>query len=225
MDSQSQPELISFKVCPFVQRSAIILCEKNIAYKTTYVDLKNLPDWFAEISPLGKVPVLKVDDTVVFESAVIAEYLDECYTPSLHPKALLEKAKHRSWTEFASVITMTMFAMLRAEDEKEFDGLKEKLAEQFNQVEKAIDADGPYFAGNHFSLVDAAYAPIFLRLQLAEQLHKFNLFSERVADWSETVLKRESVKHSVVDNFDEIFLEYLRKMGGYLSAEADTARQ
>ncbi len=222
MDSQSQPELISFKVCPFVQRSAIILCEKNIAYKTTYIDLKNLPNWFTELSPLGKVPVLKVDDTVVFESAVIAEYLDECYAPSLHPKDLLEKAKHRSWTEFASAITMTMFAMLREEDEKEFGELKEKLAEQFNQLEKVIDADGPYFAGKHFSLVDAAYAPIFLRLQLAEQLHKLNLFSERVADWSETVLKRESVKHSVVDNFDEIFLEYLRKTGGYLSSKVVT---
>ena len=222
MDSQSQPELISFKVCPFVQRSAIILNEKHVAYKTTYIDLKNLPNWFVEISPLGKVPVLKVDDTVVFESAVIAEYLDECYAPSLHPKGLLEKAKHRSWTEFASAITMNMFAMLQEKDEKKFGELKGKIAEQFNQVEKVINADGPYFAGKHFSLVDAAYAPIFLRLQLAEQFQKLNLFSERVADWSETVLQRDSVQYSVVDNFDEIFLEYLRKTDGYLSTKVVT---
>ncbi|MDQ7075771.1 MAG: glutathione S-transferase N-terminal domain-containing protein [Gammaproteobacteria bacterium] len=88
MDSKSLPELISFKVCPFVQRSAIILNEKNVAYNTTYVDLEDLPDWFQEVSPLGKVPVLRVQDTVVFESAVIAEYLEECYAPSLHPTIL-----------------------------------------------------------------------------------------------------------------------------------------
>lgn len=63
-DAMPTIELVSFKICPFVQRSVIALNEKNIDYKITYIDLASPPDWFNEISPLGKVPVLKVDDAV-----------------------------------------------------------------------------------------------------------------------------------------------------------------
>ena len=38
-----KPELISFKVCPFVQRSAITLNEKGIEYTMTYIDLQSPP--------------------------------------------------------------------------------------------------------------------------------------------------------------------------------------
>ena len=55
--------LISFKTCPFVQRAVITLKHKNIDFEITYIDLADPPDWFLEMSPLNKVPVLKVDDT------------------------------------------------------------------------------------------------------------------------------------------------------------------
>ena len=58
-------KLVSFKICPFVQRSAITLLEKGIDYEIVYIDIKNPPDWFLAISPFGKVPVLKVDDNQV----------------------------------------------------------------------------------------------------------------------------------------------------------------
>ncbi len=58
--------LISFKTCPFVQRAVITLKHKNIDFDITYIDLADPPDWFLEISPLEKVPVLKVDDEILF---------------------------------------------------------------------------------------------------------------------------------------------------------------
>ncbi len=215
------PELISFKVCPFVQRSAIILKEKNIKFKTTYVDLKNLPDWFGDISPLGKVPVLRVNNTVIFESAVIAEYLDECYAPLLHPKDLLKKAKHRSWIEFSSDITMNMFKMLYAQTEDDFNELKYKLIEQFSQVEKIIDIKGPYFEGSKFSLVDAAYAPVFLRLKLVNDVFELGIIQKagRISEWSDALLTRQSVIESVVDNFAEVFMSYIENSNAYLSQQ------
>lgn len=219
--STTTPELISFKVCPFVQRSAITLNEKKVEFKTTYVDLQDLPDWFDDVSPLGKVPVLRVGDAIVFESAVIAEYLEESYEPRLHPSDLLTKAQHRSWTEFASDITMNMYGMLNAESETQFNELKDKVIEQFSQVEQALDAHGPFFAGETFSLVDASYAPIFLRLKLVDKVYKLNVFNEtgRIADWSNALLKRDSVKNSVVSNFEEIFMDYTKNSDGFLSLQ------
>jgi glutathione S-transferase len=58
-------ELISLKLCPYVQRAVIALNEKQLDFKITDVDLKNKPDWFLKLSPLGRMPVLKVDDTVL----------------------------------------------------------------------------------------------------------------------------------------------------------------
>ena len=59
--------LISHELCPFVQRAAIALEEKGVKFERINVDLANKPDWFLAISPLGKVPLLKVGDAVIFE--------------------------------------------------------------------------------------------------------------------------------------------------------------
>ena len=59
-------KLVSYKACPFVQRVAITLQYKGVDYDIEYIDLSNPPDWFLAISPLKKVPILIVDDTVIF---------------------------------------------------------------------------------------------------------------------------------------------------------------
>jgi glutathione S-transferase len=96
--------LVSHHLCPYVQRAIIALAEKGIAHERTYIDLAEKPAWFSALSPLGKVPLLLIDDTdVLFESAVICEYLEETSPgPKLHPRDPLERARHRAWIEFAS---------------------------------------------------------------------------------------------------------------------------
>jgi len=90
-------ELISFNVYPFVQRSVITLIHKNCDYKITFIDVSNPPDWFLEISSLGKVPVLKVDGKeVLFESAVINEFIDDVTPGTLKPSDPLTLAKNRA---------------------------------------------------------------------------------------------------------------------------------
>jgi glutathione S-transferase len=101
-----RPELVSFDLCPFVQRSVIVLREKGIDFDITYIDLADPPGWFRDISPLGKVPLLRVGEEVLFESAVIMEYLDEITPPPLQPADPLLRAKNRAWSEFASGLLM-----------------------------------------------------------------------------------------------------------------------
>lgn len=85
--------LISSVTCPWVQRSVIAMRAKDVSFDVTYVDLQNKPDWFLALSPHGKVPVLKVDDTALFESNAIAEYLDETFEPKLTPLTRLNAHK------------------------------------------------------------------------------------------------------------------------------------
>ena len=75
--------LVSHALCPYVQRAAIVLLEKAVPFERLWVDLADKPAWFTAISPLGKTPVLLVNDDPIFESAVICEYLDETLPPRL----------------------------------------------------------------------------------------------------------------------------------------------
>ena len=113
--------LISHHLCPYVQRAVIVLTEKDIPHEQTYIDLANKPDWFVTLSPLGRVPVLKTGRATVFESQVIAEYLDEVTPGLLHPADPLEKARHRSWIEFGSETLNALGAFYNARSADAFE--------------------------------------------------------------------------------------------------------
>jgi glutathione S-transferase len=210
-----KPELISFKLCPFVQRSVIVLQEKGVEYDITYIDLKSPPDWFKAISPLGKVPVLRVGDTVVFESAVIMEYLDEVNPPSLHPADPLRKAQNRAWIEFASSLFFCQFNMVMAQEQQACENAEQELRGKLAQVNEQIV--GPYFNGEQFSLIDAAYAPLFMRLAYLERWSALRMLEgmPKLQSWSEALLARPAVKNSVVENLDELYRGHIASGAGY----------
>ena len=78
----------------------IVLRAKSIDFQVTYVDLNDKPDWFLEISPHGRVPVLKVDGTALFESNAIAEFLDDEFSPRLHPADPIKRSHNRAWADY-----------------------------------------------------------------------------------------------------------------------------
>ena len=141
-------KLISFKLCPFVQRSIITLLEKGVGYEIEHIDLSNKPQWFLDISPFGKVPVLKVgdgegDETVLFESAVINEYIDEVTEGSLLPADALKKAHARAWIEFASALAVDTYRMMVAKDEQSCRDAAASAHDKLAKFEKQIA--GPLF--------------------------------------------------------------------------------
>ncbi|HIQ15610.1 MAG TPA: glutathione S-transferase family protein, partial [Leucothrix sp.] len=133
----SKPKLISFNVCPFVQRSVILLKEKNVDYDIEFIDIYNPPEWFLEISPTGKVPVMQVDDNVLFESAVINEYIDEVYPPQIHPSDPLTKAQNRAWMEYTSPLYMGTFNMVMSKKKEDMEKAIEEFIKNLAGLEKA----------------------------------------------------------------------------------------
>lgn len=213
-------ELVSFAICPYVQRAVIALKEKSVEFDVTYIELDNPPSWFKEISPLGKVPLLKVDDEVLFESAIITEYLDEVYPPALHPRDPLLRARHRSWIEFGSNLLVEQTRAMLAQDEDGFLQQTEALGGGFARLLGAI-GDGPYFMGEHFSMVDAAYAPFFMRYEILKEYRDDleDLLPTRLASWSGQLLARPSVRDSVVDDFRQRLVSFGRSKGSYILSE------
>jgi glutathione S-transferase len=209
-------ELISFKTCPFVQRTLITLGYKNVAHEITFIDLANPPSWFLELSPLGKVPVLKVDGEVIFESAVINEYVDDITGGELQPKEPLLRAKNRAWIEYASNMLSTGYMMKMAKGKEEYETYRTQLVSQMQRIENQLD-DGPWFNGDNFSLADTAFAPIFMHDAVAN--YRFSVINfetlPKISAWSKRLLKTPAVKQSVVADFEILYLEAIEKSGSY----------
>jgi len=211
-----KPELISFDLCPFVQRSVITLLEKDVPFDITYIDLSSPPQWFLNISPFGKVPVLRVDDETLFESAVINEYLDDITPPSLHPSDPLTRAINKAWIEFASEMLGAQYRYCVADTKDIFDRSLGELRRFITQLSEKLN-DGPFFNGNNFALIDAAFAPFFTRTALLESFVDNNLYNNHpdVAAWSEALISRNSVINSVKPDFSEKYMKYIRDIESY----------
>ena len=97
-------KVVSFKVCPFVQRVTALLELKEEPYAIEYIDLSSKPQWFLNISPHRQVPILILDDgPVLFESDAIFEYIDEARPPPVRRVDPLPKAHDLAWLALAPV--------------------------------------------------------------------------------------------------------------------------
>ncbi|MFJ6326495.1 MULTISPECIES: glutathione S-transferase family protein [unclassified Rhizobium] len=219
--------LISHHLCPYVQRAAITLVEKGTPFEIRYVDLSAKPDWFLAISPLGKVPLLIVrqDDgveAVLFESAVICEYLEETQSGAkLHPADPLARARHRGWIEFGSSILSDLWGFETAKDEEIYETKRKALIEKFARVEAELK-HGPFFAGEAFSLVDAVFAPIFRYFDVFDTITPTGVFDglPRVKAWRSELASRQSVRDAVTYDYPERLKAFLLKHDAFLLKHA-----
>lgn len=223
--SGGSPTLVSHPLCPYVQRVAIVLAEKGVAFERRDVDLASKPDWFVAVSPLGKTPVLLVDGHALFESAVICEFLDETITPRLHPGEALVRARHRGWIAFASVVLDRIAAFYGAPDVGTLDLQRDRLERLFGELEQALAAEGPWFSGAGFSLVDAAFAPVFRYFDAFDRIGDFGILTAkpRVVAWRAALAGRASVIGSVATDFPRRLDDFLRRRERALSTRMPSA--
>jgi glutathione S-transferase len=213
--------LVSHKLCPFVQRAVIVAKEKDIPFERVNVDLANKPDWFLKISPTGKVPVLEVTESdgsthILFESSVIAEYLDEIAGGPLLLRTPLERARQRAWVEFASATIMDIGKLYGAASEAEFDAAKAALGKRLQQLDAEVA--GPYFSGGRFSLVDAAFGPAFRYLDVFDWRIGREVVERPagVRAWSKALAQRPSVREAVADDYAERLIDFVVSKNSYL---------
>ncbi|NJO24134.1 MAG: glutathione S-transferase family protein [Sphingomonadales bacterium] len=215
--------LVSHPLCPYVQRAAIALTEKGVSFERIMIDLAAKPEWFKAISPLGKVPLLRVaragrDDAILFESAVICEYIEETQAGTkLHPADPIERAQHRAWIEFASSILGDIYAIETTPDAALFERRREMLAEKFTRMESVLDA-GPFFAGARFSLVDAAFGPAFRYFDILDGIADLGILANKpkVMAWRRALAERPSVRSAVAVDYPARLWQFLEKQDSHL---------
>lgn len=179
----------------------MVLHEKGIDFEIHEVDLSNKSEEFLSVSPYGKVPVLRVNGTSLYESNIVNEYLDEVYGPfRLMPENPEERALVRSWMAFAddyffpSVFAVRMGPQ-RGYSEEQIREARGKLKDALSRLERQLE--GRRYLGGEYTLADIAHAGNFHRLRgLAERgdlsLHEY----PNVAAWIKGIENRESYKAS-----------------------------
>jgi glutathione S-transferase len=211
-------QLISHDLCPYVQRAVISLTEKGVPFERSYIDLGNKPDWFLEISPLGKTPVLLADGVPIFESAVILEYLEETQPAPLHPDDPLTRARHRAWMEFGSAILNDIAGFYSAPDEQALVAKAAALRGKFERLEGVLGT-GPYFTGDRFSLVDVIFGPVFRYFDTFDRIKDFGIFVglPKVESWRLALAKRKSVAEAVASDYPDLLENFIKRRVSRLS--------
>ncbi len=202
MSSAGKLKLYDFKSSPNCQRVKVVLEEKKIPYEIIPIDLRKneqkKPE-LLDLNPYGKVPVLVDGNTVLYESCIINEYLEEKYPePSLMPKDPVQRAKIRLLIDYALNLLNPAYQKIRGQmvkDEKERDkdaleSAKGEIKNLLKRLEQEIGSQ-IYLMGD-FSLLDAAIIPRFLRLEGWGLLPDASL--PRLTKWLQTIKDRPSVQ-------------------------------
>jgi glutathione S-transferase len=218
MTTDPKLTLVSHHLCPYVQRAAIALSEKDVPFERVYVDLANKPEWFLAISPLGRTPVLKVGVTPIFESTAILEFLEDTQPKPLHPSDPLQRAEHRAWIEFGSSVLNDIWGLYVAPDKVAFVAKAETLAAKFAQLDRRL-GEGPYFDGHHFSLVDAVWGPVFRYFDTFDVIGDFAILTgkQSVADWRTALAERTSIREAVMPDYPQRLWGFLDARRSHLS--------
>lgn len=218
--------LVSHALCPYVQRIAIALAEKQVAHDRITVDLASKPDWFLAISPLGRTPVLKFGEAALFESGAILEFLEDTQAHPLHPEDPIERARHRAWIGFGAEILADISAFYSARGREGLDARVTVLRNRFRRVEAQF-GQGPWFAGARFSLVDAVYAPVFRYFDTVEQIADFGFFTglDKLIAWRAELARRPSVLAAVGPDYADRLRAFLRGRGSALSTMMNDAER
>lgn len=221
--------LVSFQTCPWVQRAAIVLREKSVAFEFRHIDRDNRPDWFLAISPHKKVPVLSIDGKVsLFESNAIAEYLDETIELRLHPDDPVLRAVNRAWTDYLPTFSEMVTGSAYSEDEAEYQEDVAKIPVAFQRLEGALEKQnaGPFFNGARYSLVDAGYAPFLQRYHFLDRIKPLGAIEKfpRVKAWSDALRKRPSTHSFPEAELEALYRANVKRRKAWLSQfVADTA--
>ncbi|MFQ5785424.1 MAG: glutathione S-transferase family protein [Alphaproteobacteria bacterium] len=222
-------EFITAEVCPFAQRTHIALREKGLDYAHREVDLSNKPAWFEAVSPYSKVPVLKRGDTVIYESAIINEFIEETWPePPLMPADPARRAAARIWIDFANTrFSVSFYKVLLERDPEKRGDIAAALTTQLRFMETeglARLGAAPYWLGGDISLVDIAFYPHFERFAALTHYRGVAIPDDcpRLKAWLTAMRERESVRATA--HSDDYYIEsYVKYADG--SASGVTARE
>jgi glutathione S-transferase len=199
-------KLYDYLICPYGQKVRIALAEKALTYELVTVDLRQnehrKPD-FLRLNLFGRVPVLVDDDTTIYDSTVINEYLEDEYPeppllPAIGNSAMRSRA--RLFEDFADSSFTPQVGQLIAEVSKPEAERDQNRVQRLHQaVERVLDylnheLRGNNFLAGEFSVADIGFAPRMLVLaDIGIDVAANN--RSNIDGWLKRMLERASIRN------------------------------
>jgi glutathione S-transferase len=200
-------KVVSFKICPFVQRVTAALESKQIPYEIEFISLSEPPEWFLDVSPNAQVPILITESgTVLFESDAIVEYLDDINAPLDSDVSAEQRALDRAWNYQATKHYLVQCSAMQSADKSTLTERTGNLGRAFERVEKVL-GDGPYFHGDTLSSVDISWLPLLHRAAIIENRTSYDFLGKypKVKSWQKALMSTGLAEKSVSEDFEEAF--------------------
>ncbi len=218
-------KIVSFKICPFVQRVTAMLEAKNMPYEIDYISLSDKPQWFLDISPNGQVPVLITESGVaLFESDAISEYLDDIVEP-LEPDLTPEqKAINRAWSYQASKHYLVQCSTMQSATRDKLEERRQKLDTLFGKMEAKLSSEG-FFSGEEPGNVDMAWLPLLHRASIVEKHRGYDFLEAypKVKQWQNKLMNTGLAGKSVSPDFEDVFSDFYLSEKTYLGLGEDSS--
>lgn len=203
----------SMRFCPYAHRVHLVLAAKKILHDVVYINLTNKPEWYLEKFPLGKVPAIVVDGEDLYESLIIADFLDEKYPGrQLYPKDPMKKAKDRLFVDGFSKVVATLYRLYISPTLEQ--NLLDDLLVGLETYERELVQRGtPFFGGDKPGMTDYMIWPWFERLEMLKIVvgEQFKVPRDRflrLMEWSKAMLEDEAVKSFYLE--PEVHAKFLR---------------
>lgn len=203
-------KIVSFKICPFVQRVTAALEAKAVPYEVEYISLSDKPRWFLDLSPAGQVPLLITESgQALFESDAIVEYLDEVTAPLIAGVTPEQRAVDRAWSYQASKHYLVQCSAMQSRDRETLAERSAKLDKAFERAEKQLDG-GPYFNGDRLGNVDIAWLPLLHRAEIIERHSGYDFLAgyPKIKAWQDALMETGLADRSVSEDFDDAFAAF-----------------
>lgn len=196
-------KLIGSRTSPFVRKIRILVAEKGLACEFVEDSPSSPNSTVPDFNPLGKVPVLVTDEGEnLYDSAVIAEYVDALGAPRFLPGEPLARAKaHRDEALGDGIAEAGVLIFYeRKRDPSRQD--EAAIAHQRNKVQSGIGelgwrlASSPYVGGESFAMGDVACACALLWLERRLPEIRWRADNPALAEWIARLESRDSFQQT-----------------------------
>jgi glutathione S-transferase len=168
--------------CPFCVRTRLVLDGKGIDHERVEIDLSDKPAWLREMNPRNRVPVIRDDDAVLWESEALNEYLEEIHPdPAMMPRDPVGRTRVRALMRRFEDLSDAYYAARRDEQ-----GAHDDVLAQLAWLNERL-ASQPYLVGDEYSLAEPGYWPWIVRMsRIGIDLAAY----PAVVAWSERLAQR-----------------------------------
>lgn len=213
-------KVISFKLCPFVQRVIAMLEAKQLPYEVEYISLKDKPQGFLRLSPHGQVPVLVTKaGQALFESEAIAEYLEQI-APSKEPPSAEQRALERAWGYLGANSYLPQCHAMRSPDASSWQERLAGLDKAFAAMAAALPPQG-FFSGAEPGWLEWAWLPLLHRAAMIKHCTGFDFLASYppLQRWQQALLATGLAQASVAKDFSQAFCDFYLSEHTYLGQQ------